>query len=151
MAFKENASTDGSTPVKAEKIRLASTDLCTDHTTFSCDVASRNYITSYLKHGKENALAMVKLTTLAGLSDQRTVRKLIESARRDGEVILVSNEGYFLPSEDPLIAEKEIKAFLRRWAKTLETNRAVVRSAAVALSKIQHKDQISLSEENDNG
>lgn len=70
-------------------------------------------ITEVLKHGRENAtradvLAAKLETTPRGL------RSLIMKARDAGEIILYAPGGYggyFLPSDDPETAQKEMAAF----------------------------------------
>lgn len=47
--------------------------------------------------GEENAVSLEQLINISGLPN-REVRKLIESLRRNGHVILSSNSGYFRPA-----------------------------------------------------
>ena len=46
--------------------------------------------------GEENAVSLEQLINVTGLPN-RDVRKLIESLRRSGHIIISSNAGYFYP------------------------------------------------------
>ena len=66
-----------------------------------------------LPRGAENAVSAKNLAARLGLSSTRGLRKVIESARNQGELILTSyeNGGYFLPDNDRAKAQREIAAF----------------------------------------
>ena len=70
-------------------------------------------VTEALKHGRENAIRAdvlaVKLETTP-----RGLRRQIMLAREQGELILYApggRGGYFLPSNDPEVAQQEMAAF----------------------------------------
>ena len=70
-------------------------------------------IIDFLKHGRENATRADVLATAMGTTP-RGLRRLIMQARECGEVVLYQpgvRGGYFLPSNDPETAQKEMAAF----------------------------------------
>ncbi|WP_455489445.1 hypothetical protein [Gemmiger sp.] len=70
-------------------------------------------ITEILKHGRENATRADVLAAKLGTTP-RGLRHQIMQAREQGEIILYSPGGYggyFLPSNDPETAQKEMLAF----------------------------------------
>lgn len=70
-------------------------------------------ITGILKHGRENAIRAEILAAKLETTP-RGLRRLIMLAREQGEIILYSPGGYggyFLPSDDPETAQKEMLAF----------------------------------------
>lgn len=70
-------------------------------------------VVSLLSHGEENAIPAAMLAELAGFSNTRDLRKFVEH-KRTYTVILSSDAGYFLPSENPNEAIAEINRFIRR-------------------------------------
>ena len=72
-------------------------------------------ISEVLKHGRENA---TRADVLAAKSETtpRGLRRQIIQAREQGETILYSpggHGGYFMPSDDPEVAQREMAAFYR--------------------------------------
>ena len=72
-------------------------------------------ITDFLEHGRENA---VRADVLAAKLETtpRGLRRQIMVARDAGEIILYAPGGYggyFLPSDDPEVAQREMAAFYR--------------------------------------
>ena len=70
-------------------------------------------ITEILKHGRENAIRAEILAAKLETTP-RGLRRQIMLAREQGEIILYSPGGYggyFLPSDDPETAQKEMLAF----------------------------------------
>ena len=70
-------------------------------------------IIDFLKHGRENAIRADVLAAAMGTTP-RGLRRLIMQARECGEVVLYQpggRGGYFLPSDDPETAQKEMLAF----------------------------------------
>ena len=70
-------------------------------------------IIDFLKHGRENATRADVLATAMGTTPGGLPR-LIMQARECGEVVLYQpggRGGYFLPSNDPETAQKEMAAF----------------------------------------
>lgn len=72
-------------------------------------------ITDFLEHGRENA---VRADVLAAKLETtpRGLRRQIMQAREQGETILYSpggHGGYFMPSDDPEVAQREMAAFYR--------------------------------------
>lgn len=66
-------------------------------------------ITNFIPRGRENAVRRETLRTMLNMPD-RTVRQMIEKARREGEIIinLGSGEGYYI-SDDPADIEKQLR------------------------------------------
>lgn len=70
-------------------------------------------VVDFLKHGRENAICADVLAAAMGTTP-RGLRRLIMQARECGEVVLYQpggRGGYFLPSDDPETAQKEMLAF----------------------------------------
>ena len=70
-------------------------------------------IIDFLKHGRENAIRADVLAAAMGTTP-RGLRRLIMQARECGEVVLYQpggRGGYFLPSDDPEAAQREMQAF----------------------------------------
>ena len=70
-------------------------------------------ISSFLKHGRENAISAAELCKVTGATP-RTLRHCIAAERATGVEILYSPDGqsgYFLPSLDPVKAKMERRAF----------------------------------------
>lgn len=70
-------------------------------------------VVDFLKHGRENAIRADVLAAAMGTTP-RGLRRLIMQARECGEVVLYQpggRGGYFLPSDDPETAQKEMLAF----------------------------------------
>lgn len=70
-------------------------------------------VVNFLKHGRENAIRADVLAAAMGTTP-RGLRRQIMLAREQGEIILYSSGGYggyFLPSDDPETAQKEMLAF----------------------------------------
>lgn len=64
-------------------------------------------IVSLLERGREHAITSTELAEMTHV-DLRTVRGLIEAARNNGQLIIASSEGYYMP-ETP----EEAAAWLR--------------------------------------
>lgn len=70
-------------------------------------------IHNFLKHGRENAIRADVLAAAMGTTP-RGLRSQIMKARDAGEIILYAPDGYggyFLPSDDPEAAQREMQAF----------------------------------------
>ncbi len=55
-------------------------------------------ISAFLLHGKKNAISSADLIDTLNLSSQRELRHIIARARENGEIILSTTNGYFLPA-----------------------------------------------------
>lgn len=64
-----------------------------------------------LLHGSTNAIPAADIARMVGMSERR-VRKIVETERLAGAVILTGEGGYFLPDEDPAIAQWEIQGWM---------------------------------------
>ena len=85
-------------------------------------------VSQFLSHGAENATPARELAKRAGYRSTRALRLAIERERKAGVLILASDDGYFLPSEDKAQALIEIKGFARRSDARMQSNRASVRA-----------------------
>lgn len=141
MGKNEKALSGVAAPSKASAGNLAGQ--AQPHCITNGDGNASSYISMFLRHGPDHAIGMPVLAKMLDC-DTRQIRKMVEIARRNGEVILINQNGFFLPSLEPEMAEKEISMFLSAWAKRLRTNRAVVRGAKSALRRLQNRDQIGI-------
>ena len=86
-----------------------------------------------LSHGGTNALPTADIARLLGIST-RQVRKAAERERLAGNVILAGNGGYYLPDDNPDIAQMEITAWMAQRTSTAGTMLKTVEMARKALS-----------------
>ena len=93
MTENEKARSDAGTPEQANE--RASTDAAF----INQSNIKRRGVQAFLLEGEANALPMRELARLVGVSE-RQARKIIERERRNGSMILSSDNGYFLPSPD---------------------------------------------------
>jgi biotin operon repressor len=63
----------------------------------NCDLAN-NPVLPYIRVGRSNAVSRESLCSLVSLSD-RKVRKCIEQARREGEIIVSLDKGYYISDD----------------------------------------------------
>lgn len=82
-------------------------------------------IADFIPKGRENAISRASLAALLNMPD-RTVRQMIEKARREGEIIinLGSGEGYYI-SDDPADIEKQLRMNNSRAMAILVQQRAL--------------------------
>lgn len=83
-------------------------------------------IFSLLLEGEENALSAVDLATLAGYSNERTMRAQIDRERANGAPILASELGYYRPSPGAR-GIVEMRRFIRRQDARATSNRKTTR------------------------
>lgn len=104
-------------------------------------------ISEVLKHGRENAtradvLAAKLETTPRGL------RRQIMLARDAGEIILYAPGGYFLPSDDPEVAQREMSAFYHvqatRCKHGLKAIAPVARKLGIPLGQLDFESEETL-------
>lgn len=72
-------------------------------------------VSEFLGHGRENAICADVLAAAMGTTP-RGLRRQIMLAREQGEIILYAPGGYggyFLPSDAPEVAQREMAAFYR--------------------------------------
>ena len=86
--------------------------------------------------GEEMAIPARDLCRVAGFENSRSLRAEIDRERLEGELILASDRGYFLPATDPLQARSELWAFLRRQDARLVSNRRSVKAVRRALREL---------------
>lgn len=131
MIENEKARSDAATPEQANE--RASTD-----TTFidKSNIKSRG-VQAFLLEGEANALPMRELARLVGVSE-RQVRKIIERERRNGSMILSSDNGYFLPSPDG--ERYEIRRYIHLADARMVTNRKTIRVMKDRLKELEALD-----------
>lgn len=133
MIENEKARSDAATPEQANE--RASTDAAF----IDKSNINRRGVQAFLLEGEANALPMRELARLVGVSE-RQVRKIIERERRNGSMILSSDNGYFLPSPDG--ERYEIRRYIHRADARMVTNRKTIRVM---------KDRLKALEALDNG
>ena len=131
MTETKNARSDAGTPEQANE--RASTD-----TTFiNQSNIKRRGVQAFLLEGEANALPMRELARLVGVSE-RQARKIIERERRNGSMILSSDNGYFLPSPD--CERYEICRYIHRADARMVTNRNTIRAMKDRLKELEALD-----------
>lgn len=101
------------------------------------DNTKSNRIQAFLLEGEANALPMRELARLVGVSE-RQARKIIERERRNGSMILSSDNGYFLPSPD--CERYEIRRYIHRADARMVTNRKTIRVMKDRLKELEALD-----------
>lgn len=131
MTENEKARSDAATPEQANE--RASTD-----TTFiNQSNIKRRGIQAFLLEGEANALPMRELARLVGVSE-RQARKIIERERRNGSIILSSDNGYFLPSPD--CERYEIRRYIHRADARMVTNRNTICAMKDRLKELEAQE-----------
>lgn len=104
-------------------------------------------IAEFIPKGRENAISRASLAAMLNLPD-RTVRQMIEKARREGEIIinLGSGEGYYI-SEDPADIQRQMKMNNSRAMAILVQQTHLRRK----LRELEGSDQIEMEEVADIG
>lgn len=131
MTETKNARSDAATSEQANE--RASTD-----TSFSNKFnTNRLNVQGFLLEGEANAMPMRELARLVGVSE-RQARKIIECERRNGSMILSSDNGYFLPSPD--CERYEIRRYIHRADARMVTNRKTIRVMKDRLKELEALD-----------
>lgn len=131
MIENEKARSDAATPEQANE--RASTDAAF----INQSNIKRRGIQAFLLEGEANALPMRELARLVGVSE-RQARKIIERERRNGSMILSSDNGYFLPSPD--CERYEIRRYIHRADARMVTNRNTIRAMKDRLKDLEAQD-----------
>ena len=131
MTENEKARSDAATPEQANE--RASTDAAF----INQSNIKRRGVQAFLLEGEANALPMRELARLVGVSE-RQARKIIECERRNGSMILSSDNGYFLPSPD--CERYEIRRYIHRADARMVTNRNTIRAMKDRLKELEAQD-----------
>lgn len=131
MIENEKARSDAATPEQANE--RASTDAAF----INQSNIKRRGVQAFLLEGEANALPMRELARLVGVSE-RQARKIIERERRNGSMILSSDNGYFLPSPD--CERYEICRYIHRADARMVTNRNTIRAMKDRLKELEAQE-----------
>ena len=131
MTENEKARSDAGTTEQANE--RASTDAAF----INQSNIKRRGIQAFLLEGEANALPMRELARLVSGSE-RQARKIIERERRNGSMILSSDNGYFLPSPD--CERYEIRRYIHRADARMVTNRKTIRVMKDRLKELEALD-----------
>ncbi len=131
MTENEKARSDAATPEQANESVSANT------TFIDQSNIKRRGVQAFLLEGEANALPMRELARLVGVSE-RQARKIIERERRNGSMILSSDNGYFLPSPDCELYE--IRRYIHRADARMVTNRKTIRVMKDRLKELEALD-----------
>lgn len=131
MIENEKARSDAATPEQANESVSANT------TFIDQSNIKRRGVQAFLLEGEANALPMRELARLVGVSE-RQVRKIIERERRNGSMILSSDNGYFLPSPD--CERYEICRYIHRADARMVTNRKTLRAMKDRLKELEAQE-----------
>lgn len=111
---------------------------------------TRMTIAEILKHGRENAIRAEILAAKLETTP-RGLRRQIMLAREQGEIILYSPGGYggyFLPSDDPEAAQRELSAFYHTQAARCKNGLAaiapVARKLGIPLGQLDFESEETL-------
>ncbi len=107
-------------------------------------------ITDFLEHGRENAIRADVLAARLETTP-RGLRRQIMLARDAGEIILYAPGGYggyFLPSDDPEVAQREMSAFYHvqatRCKHGLKAIAPVARKLGIPLGQLDFESEETL-------
>lgn len=131
MIENEKARSDAATPEQANESVSANT------TFIDQSNIKRRGIQAFLLEGEANALPMRELARLVGVSE-RQARKIIERERRNGSMILSSDNGYFLPAPD--CERYEIRRYIHRADARMVTNRNTIRAMKDRLKELEAQE-----------
>ena len=131
MIENEKARSDAATPEQASE--RASTDAAF----IDKSNIKRCGVQVFLLEGEANALPMRELARLVGVSE-RQARKIIERERRNGSMILSSDNGYFLPSPD--CERYEIRRYIHRADARMVTNRNTICAMKDRLKELEAQE-----------
>lgn len=89
-------------------------------------------LTDLLPKGKENAILAKDLCMVLGINDTRKLRKMVEAARMNGELILsnMKTGGYYIPKN-----KEEIKEYYKTMSKYAESIKKSIYTAKKALKE----------------
>lgn len=93
-------------------------------------------IKDYLKHGEQNAVKASKLARLIGFATIRELQHAIHKERSSGEVILSSNAGFFLLSEDEQQERQEIERFIASLSSRALSTLGVLKATKSVLRRL---------------
>lgn len=88
-----------------------------------------------LQRGEESSISNADLSRRLGISE-RQVRKKVHDERRAGYPILSGVNGYYLPDDNPEIAQIQIKAFQAQQRKAGASHIVTAGTAAEILKQI---------------
>lgn len=131
MIENEKARSDAATPEQANESVSANT------TFIDQSNIKRRGVQAFLLEGEANALPMRELARLVCVSE-RQARKIIERERRNGSMILSSDNGYFLPSPD--CERYEICRYIHRADARMVTNRKTLRAMKDRLKELEAQE-----------
>ena len=109
----------------------------TDATFINQSNIKRRGVQAFLLEGEANALPMRELARLVGVCE-RQARKIIERERRNGSMILSSDNGYFLPAPD--CERYEIRRYIHRADARMVTNRKTLRAMKDRLKELEAQE-----------
>lgn len=93
-------------------------------------------IKDYLKRGEQNAIKATDLARLTGYATTRELQQAIHDERSNGELILSSGAGFFLPSEDKRQARREIERFIASLSSRAINTLGVLKTAKRVLRRL---------------
>lgn len=139
MSKKRRPLPGGGTPGKGRKMETGISN--SDCTTPNGGGQDFMRVSDFLMHGEENAIPAPVLALLYGYDrDTRKLRKEIDHEREQGELILASEHGYYLPSDNPTVAIQEIERFVQRQDARLRSNRRALKSCKDILREYQRQE-----------
>lgn len=99
----------------------------------------RNY-TEILGKGEENAIETSVLMKMLGFNSERSLRKDISKARKEGQIILSSAKGgYYLPKDD-----KEVKEWIKKLTRQASSIFYILKHARIYLR--ENKNQYTIDD-----
>ncbi len=108
--------------------------------------SSQGQVESLLLHGSVNAISTADLVKLSEFNNVRSLQQEIELERSQGALILSKSGtggGYYLPSDDPEEARRELERFVRTLhARAINTLRTL-KAAKAALEVVPGQTEVT--------
>ena len=124
----------------SEQARQEALDRALPAKYLTANTADGQGISRFLLHGEKNAISAADLAKIAGCDRTRELRELILREQRRGFIILSSENGYYLPSEDEAQMIYELRKFEHRCDSRLKSNRIAVRPVKRLLKQLRREE-----------
>ena len=145
---KENgACTTAATAIQTPDVKDFGQDFRYDFT--SGDGKNQSVLLAFLGHGEENAVKADDLVNLLGISSARYLRQMISRERQNAPIIGDFDKGYYLPSDDPEQALRELHHFEASMLKRVKSHHTALTTCKAEIDRLELflSDQLPILEE----